>query len=325
MSAGSLSYLRGAERLEDDMDSVYASNVLRLGERFKGKEMDIVGDRAGRDEDEDAAADAEMMRMFTRVDDRLSNKALAQRQLARAVQDRDQHEKAVSNCECCVGSPAFAGALVVAAGRHLVLRLKAGPLRLTAGHCTLSPAQHVPSSLQLEEDAAEELARFKHSLTRMYNGQGLVALFLETAVGLKGRQAHAVIDVVPVPRDVAGDAAGFFKQAMLDADDEFKAQHKKIIELTADRPLRRAIPRHFSYVSYSDSNGAGLAHIVESEAGVNSDFCLDVIAGMLDEAPMRMRGGRKKGGSSSTANSASIEDTNLAKQFFESYQAHHFE
>ena len=316
MAAGSLSYLRGAERLEDDMDSVFASNVLRLGERYKGRELDVVGDRAGKDEDADAAADADMMRMFTHVDDRLSSQALASRQLARAVRDRDQHEKAVSNCESCVGSVAFDGALMVAAGQHVVLRLKAGPLRLTDGHCTLSPTQHIPSSLQLEEDAAEELARFKQSLTRMFEEQGLVVLFLETAVGRK--HAHAVIDVVPVPRDVAGDAAGFFKQAMLDADDEFKSQHKKLIELTAERPLRRAIPRHFSYVMYSDGvTGAGLAHIVEDEAGVTSDFCLDVIAGMLDEVPMRMRGGRKKVGV------ASVEDVNLAKQFFNQHQ-HHF-
>ncbi len=67
------------------------------------------------------------------------------------------------------------------------------------------------------------------------------------------------------------------------------SQHRKIIELTPERPLQRAVPAHFQYLMvewapYSDreegANG-GLVHPVESTEGINRDFCMDVIAGAL--------------------------------------------
>jgi hypothetical protein len=36
----------------------------------------------------------------------------------------------------------------------------------------------------------------------------------------------------------------------------------------------------------------GAAHAVENEDAVNRDFCLDVVAGLLDVDPQRMRGKR---------------------------------
>jgi hypothetical protein len=72
-----------------------------------------------------------------------------------------------------------------------------------------------------------------------------------------------------------------------------------VIDLTVDRPLRRAVPKHFHYLavewggdgSGSGTGAIGAAHAVEDERSVGPDFCLDVVAGMLGEDPMRMRRG----------------------------------
>lgn len=40
----------------------------------------------------------------------------------------------------------------------------------------------------------------------------------------------------------------------------------------------------------------GIAHPVESEHTIDTNFCLDVVAGMLDLEPLRMRRGAARGG-----------------------------
>jgi hypothetical protein len=39
----------------------------------------------------------------------------------------------------------------------------------------------------------------------------------------------------------------------------------------------------------------GIAHPVESEHTIDTNFCLDVVAGMLDLEPLRLRRGAQKG------------------------------
>jgi hypothetical protein len=69
----------------DDMDSIYRENILRLGDRYKGKELGMNGafgksDKSGADEEGDVD-----MTMFQRLDDRLTDTALRQRQIQRAI------------------------------------------------------------------------------------------------------------------------------------------------------------------------------------------------------------------------------------------------
>lgn len=102
-----------------------------------------------------------------------------------------------------------------------------------------------------------------------------------------------------------------------------------MIELSSARPLKRAVPAHFQYLAaeWGDpsatsaasekerskdkskgSKGAstaapygGIVHPVESEGTIDTNFCLDVVAGLLDLEPLRMRravGGGGSGGRS---------------------------
>ena len=93
---------------------------------------------------------------------------------------------------------------------------------------------------------------------------------------------------------------------MLSCGEEW-SQHQKVITLRKDRPLHRAVPEHFEYLciewgnddvnntideenNNSNNNSyGGIAHAVESAGSIDRMFCLDVIAGILEEDPMRMR------------------------------------
>ena len=73
------------------------------------------------------------------------------------------------------------------------------------------------------------------------------------------------------------------------ASDEEWSTHKKMIDLTLKRPLAHAVPRHWEYLAVEWGTGSegqtdiiGAAHAVENATKITPDFCLDVVAGMLD-------------------------------------------
>lgn len=122
--------------------------------------------------------------------------------------------------------------------------------------------------------------------------------------------------------------------------DEEWAQHKKVIDLTKVNSLKRAIPSHFQYLAVEwgdkdvniskDSKNTqklvpygGIVHPVESEHTIDMNFCLDVVAGMMDLEPMRMRrgatgsgGGRGRG----TAGAPTVSGVALDKVMVEMKQ-----
>jgi hypothetical protein len=272
------------------------------------------GDRAGFDEDDYTADDDALMKMFTRRDDALSDTALRAGAERRAIREREIHIQQQKNCAHCTNTKH----LVIASGSVVALSLKTGPGVLSVGHCELHPIDHISSVLQLDDDGHAELARFKSCLVRYFETQQQSVLFLHGAVGLAHRP-HAVIDVVPIGS--VEDAKMFFREALLSADDEW-TQHKRVIELTVERPLRHAVPAKFPYVAIewgtdgADGARTGLAHVVENEALVTPDFSRDVIAGMLNQDPMRLRR-RRKGDSGDVA-----KETAAAKRFQQQFAPH---
>ena len=113
-------------------------------------------------------------------------------------------------------------------------------------------------------------------------------------------------------------------QAFLSCDEEW-AQHRKAIELTVQRPLSAAIPSHFCYLvaewgaspsaDRSDQDGGkrqqqipygGVANVIENEGSIEAHFCIDVLAGVLDVEPIRMR---RRGGAGRDAVATTQQDT----------------
>jgi hypothetical protein len=79
-----------------------------------------------------------------------------------------------------------------------------------------------------------------------------------------------------------------FHQAFNSSDEEWST-HKKMIDLTLKRPLAHAVPGHWEYLAVEWGSGSdgqtdviGAAHAVENATKIAPDFCLDVVAGMLD-------------------------------------------
>ena len=127
----------------------------------------------------------------------------------------------------------------------------------------------------------------------------------------------------------------YFTNALSQADEEW-TQHKKIINFTAEKSLKRCIPQHFQFISVEwesrDEGGGegggggggrqGLAHIIEDERRIRSDFALDVVAGMLKKDPLRFRAKQGGGGGVSAAAAAIAdgEDEKRVRDFLAKYE-----
>jgi len=74
-------------------------------------------------------------------------------------------------------------------------------------------------------------------------------------------------------------------------DDEWST-HKKIIRFGPDtKPLASAIPSRFPYLALEYDVGVGIAHVVENPKLISSDFCLDVVRGLLQSAEDEIENG----------------------------------
>lgn len=150
---------------------------------------------------------------------------------------------------------------------------------------------YIYSSLKAEEEVSLEIERFKACTSRMFERQGKSCLFLETACHFS-HNPHAHIEVVPIKAGKEVEAKMYFTNALSQADEEW-SQHKKIIQFSVEKPLSKCIPQQFQYISVEwedkEEGRRGLAHIIEDESRVRSDFALDVVAGMLKKDPLRFR------------------------------------
>lgn len=287
----------------EDIDDVFRDNVLRMGERYQGTELGGRGafgngDKAGMDEEGEID-----MRMFQRKES--SQAEALQREANKVMKAQQQLRCAVESCRRCTESAQFARQSVISTGENTYLRMKLDPDALAEGHLEIVPISHVSSILQCDEETQKEIERFQSCLRRMYEIQGKGVLFLETAVHFHSRP-HAHIDVIPIERGMEAETNMFFKEAFFSCDEEW-AQHRKVIELSSAKPLQRAVPAHFQYLAAewgdptaaTDSTGSGstmapyggIVHPVESEHTIDTNFCLDVVAGLLELEPLRMRRG----------------------------------
>ncbi|CAM9665775.1 unnamed protein product [Choristocarpus tenellus] len=230
-------------------------------------------------------------------------------------------------------APGFKKHLVLSLGEHTYLYLVTGSRRLSEGHCYIVPIRHAPASTACDEDVWREINLFKSSLRRMIAappdstppdgaggcdgststrrnknqgkknkgnkglGEGGSVVFLETG-GKSGSSAarHCYIEAVPVPRSAALDSPMYFRQALMEAGEEWST-HKKIIKVDPNRGgVLRAVPKGFPYFQV-EWDGGGYAHIIEGEENkFPRDFGVDTLAGVLGvDPPSFGRGGRRKG------------------------------
>jgi hypothetical protein len=70
--------------------------------------------------------------------------------------------------------------------------------------------QHSLASVNLDEEAWDEVMNFRKCLIKMFRAQKKSCIFLETVLDLK-KQHHTFIECIPVPAKDAEQAPIFFK------------------------------------------------------------------------------------------------------------------
>ncbi|XP_037082379.1 CWF19-like protein 2 [Pollicipes pollicipes] len=209
-----------------------------------------------------------------------------ERQAARALA---QHRRA-ERCDRCLDSRRTLRHLIAALGAKSYLALPAGR-SLTAGHCLLVPQQHVTSLVGLDEDAWEEVQRFRAALVAMFATMEQDVVFFESAVKLR-TYPHAVLQAVPVPRESGDLAPIYFKKALEESETEW-SQNKKVVDLRG-RDVRRAVPKGLPYFFVDFGLQPGFAHVVEDEELFPATFAEEVIGGMLELEPSAWRRSRNE-------------------------------
>jgi len=291
-----------------DMDEVFARNVVRLGGRYKGAEFSgLTGSRAGFDEEEDVDT-----KMYQGTEARMTQAKLREKERASAVAAHQRYLATMHQSPYSLENPHFRHWLVCARGERAYLMLRTNglhPLQAAVVAC-----EQAPSMRAVSEEVFAEVLQFKQALRRCLGAQGLGCIFIETAG--RGGKAWAHLDCVPVPLEVEEDAPLYFKQALSSCDEEW-ATHKASIDTTKPGGLRKAIPMGFPYFHAEwvpSGHGGGAAHVIEDPDKFPANFGLGVVAGMLGVDPPRHTKGQ--GGPGREAERRAAEHfTNLFKPF----------
>ena len=203
------------------------------------------------------------------------------RETQRLIQEHIRAESRLRSCYFCLDNDRCEKKFVVSLGDYVYLAL---PVKgsLAPFHCIVVPSRHVASIRTADEDVLEEVERYKEGLLRMFHTMGMEPLFMETCLDPRSN-SHTFIDVIPLQRDLAGDAPMFFKEALTNCESEW-AQHKKIID-TRGKKLSACIPPNFPYF-HVDFDGKGwFLHVVESARDFKHYFGRSIAASILQVSP----------------------------------------
>jgi len=254
-------------------NEITARNISRLGSRFKN--TDNLTSRSGFDEDDEID-----VKLHTSAETRMTD------------EQRKEHEKSIAmnaqrkwlgmqlKSPFSVDNPRFKKHLVVARGDHTYVILRTGKNAICEHHCCIVPIRQYTSIRACPEEVWEEVRVFQAKLRRACGLLGRSILFLECAVHLSRNWAH--LEALPVPLPADQDANLFFKQALLQCEGDW-GSHRKIMEVTPLRGMRRVIPEKGFPYFYVEWTGGGYVHIIEEEDTFDTSFGRKVVAGMLDD------------------------------------------
>jgi hypothetical protein len=115
----------------------------------------------------------------------------------------------------------------------------------------------------------------------MFADKGMDCIFFETVRNVDSSMAHAMVECVPVSRQVAAKAPIYFKKGIDDATEEW-SQHaaKRCIE-TESRHLQKKIPPNFPYFHVEFGLAAGFVHVIDNPKEFDPLFARRILVGLL--------------------------------------------
>lgn len=210
-----------------------------------------------------------------------------------AVGDFQKMQKILDSCPLCHhedrNEPPQAP--LISLGTRTYLTLPTEP-ELEKYGAVIVPIQHRINLLECDDDEWEEIRNFQKSLIRFYQNMDKGVIFYENAAE-PGRKRHAAMVAVPLNWGLTDGAPGFFKEAILQADEEW-AQHRKIIDTAkaarekyGRSAFKRSMVKEAPYFHVWFGLDGGLGHVVEDERRWPKGdlFAREIIGGMLDRGP----------------------------------------
>jgi hypothetical protein len=313
------------QQVEDNMDEVYAKNVLRLGSRYKGSELTqtlIAGATAGADEE-----DKMDMTMYTSVSHRLTGVAAAERNRSRALKLNDRQSQMTAKSWWWLESSQFAKHRLLALGNYVSLVYappseslqepqKQGPKHSYSHYPTLYlvPLTFHESFASCDDNVWDEVKRFQTALRNMFHKvcdddkQPMGLVTCETVLNSNHNNTNALMqakmELFCVPKHVEADAPMYFRSSLTEQIEEWGTHSHKLLRITAQKSLKQCVPQKmtssFSYF-YVDWGGGGsngnindgYAQMIESNS-FSRDFGADTLSGMMNADVRRMRRGMTK-------------------------------
>ncbi|KAJ1887176.1 Pre-mRNA-splicing factor cwf19 [Kickxella alabastrina] len=229
-----------------------------------------------------------------------------QRQKQAAVRDYRVMDSILSHCTLCFKqSEQSDGSTLLTAPAHPIIALGnqvylALPDRepMNDGHCIIAPIEHTAgSSLRCDDDVWDEIGNFMKSLIRTFAEKNQAVVFMETVIWTEpARARHCFLECIPMPMGKAQDAPAFFREAMVEAAEEW-SQHRKVIDTLVRESggggFRNTMTAKMPYFHVWFNPKGGMAHVIENAEAFPEWFGREVVAGMLDLPPAVYRKPRR--------------------------------
>jgi hypothetical protein len=204
-----------------------------------------------------------------------------------AIQEHQKMERILESCNRCFDSPKMQKELIIHVGKKVYLSIPHTE-GIVNHHLVMSTIQHHPCTTMIDEDIWEEMSNLKRALTNCFLSRNEVVVFFETVKYLN-RLPHIVVHCVS--HSQLEMIQFYFKKAIQES--ERSTLNKKLVEIKADKNIRKSIPRNMPYF-WVDFGNTGMAHVIEDQETFSWTFAQEIIGGMLNLDVNRWRKPRKE-------------------------------
>eukprot|EP00917_Polyrhabdina_sp_WS-2016_P014330 GHVP01031368.1.p1 GENE.GHVP01031368.1~~GHVP01031368.1.p1 ORF type:complete len:553 (+),score=144.07 GHVP01031368.1:83-1741(+) len=155
-------------------------------------------------------------------------------------------------------------------------------------HYLICSVAHVTSTLELDDNAYEEIRNLQKILVSILDQEDYAPVFMETVRDfpsteglLMGQGTHCCIEVVALLREDYEFAKGVYKKAMAECQSEW-ATHRKVISTSGRRGLHGFLPPKFPFFHVDFSLSGGYCISLDQPKEFSRDFGLSVACGILE-------------------------------------------